>query len=215
MLAHFSKDKALLDAFSTDQDIHRFVASQVYGVEIADVTDRMRSSSKAVNFGIIYGQGPFGLAKSLGITQTEAKKFIDDYFARYSSIREFIEQSIKKTRSTGYAETLLGRRRKITGINSNSHSKRSQAERFVVNTIVQGSAADLIKVAMINIQQKIDNEKLPVKMILQIHDELVFELPKTAVEQNAEWISEEMTAAIKLDVPLKVDINYGPTWRHS
>ncbi len=212
LLAHFSKDKALLEAFAEDQDIHSFVASQVYGVPLADVTSEMRSHSKAVNFGIIYGQGAFGLARSIGVSVAEAKKFIEDYFARYSSIRKFMDEVIADTKKTGYAETILGRRRRIADISSKNGNKRSQAERFAINTVIQGSAADLIKVAMINIQKKIDTENLPVKMILQIHDELVFELPGSEAKQHTKWISKEMTTAMTLDVPLKVDVSTGSTW---
>ena len=172
----------------------------------------MRSNCKAVTFGIIYGQGPFGLSRSIGISQAEAKKFIADYFARYNSVRRFMDQAVEQAKSTGYAETILGRRRRIADLASKNHNKRSQAQRFTVNTIIQGSAADLIKVAMINIQRKINAEKLPIKMILQIDDELVFELPKKDAKTHAEWIAHEMTNAIKLDVPLKVDVSIGPTW---
>jgi DNA polymerase-1 len=212
LLAHFSKDKALTQAFADDEDIHRFVASQIYAVSPDEVTGEMRSNCKAVNFGIIYGQGPFGLSRSIGISQAEAKKFIEEYFARYSSIRKFMDEAIAQAKKTGYAETMLGRRRKIVGLDSKNFNKRSLAQRLTINTIVQGSAADLIKVAMINIQRKIEGENLPVKMVLQIHDELVFEIPKKDAEEHAKWIAEEMTGAIELDVPLKVDISIGPSW---
>jgi DNA polymerase-1 len=212
LLAHFSKDRALTAAFAADQDIHRFVASQIYGVPIEEVTDEMRSHCKAVNFGIIYGQGAFGLSRSIGISQTDAKKFIDDYFARYSSIRKFMDSVVSETKRTGFAETILHRRRKIPDLSSKNAGKRAQAQRFAVNTVIQGSAADLIKVAMINIERKIEDENLPVKLILQIHDELVFELPAGEAEEHAKWIKREMTTALKLDVPLKVDISYGPNW---
>jgi DNA polymerase-1 len=212
LLAHFSRDKALMEAFAADRDIHRFVASQIYGVPIEQVTSEMRSRSKAVNFGVIYGQGAFGLSRSIGIGRAEAKKFIDDYFTRYNSIRNFMDDCIARARKTGYAETILHRRRKIQNLNSKNGNKRSQAERLAVNTVVQGSAADLIKAAMIAIQRKIDTENLPVSMLLQIHDELLFELPATEADRHARWIAEQMTGAIKLDVPLKVDVNYGPSW---
>ncbi len=212
LLAHFSKDKALKAAFEADEDIHRFVASQIYGVNPEDVTGEMRSNCKAVNFGIIYGQGPFGLSRSIGISQAEAKKFIAGYFARYSSVEKFRDQTIRQAKSAGYAETILGRRRKITGLSSKNFNKRTQAERLAINTVIQGSAADLIKVAMINIQAKINTDKLPIKMILQIHDELVFELPKKDAAKHAKWIANEMTNAIRLDIPLKVDVSIGPTW---
>jgi DNA polymerase-1 len=212
LLAHFSKDRALRIAFAADQDIHNFVASQIFDCPIEEVTSDMRSRCKAVNFGIIYGQGAFGLSRTIGITQTEAKKFIEDYYARYSSIRKFMDECIELAKQTGYAETILHRRREIKNLKSKNSGKRSQAERLAVNTVIQGSAADLIKIAMINIQRKIEVEELPVKMILQVHDELVFELPTTEADEHAKWISKEMTGAIKLDVPLKVDITHGPTW---
>lgn len=212
LLAHFSKDEALLKAFTDDQDIHRFVASQVYGVQPEEVTSEMRGKAKGVNFGIIYGQGPFGLAKSIGISQAEAKQFIADYFDRYPSIRAFMDSEIHKTENMGYAETILHRRRPITGLGSKNFNIRSLAERLTINTVIQGSAADLIKVAMINIQKRIETENLPVKMTLQIHDELVFELPEAEAQNHADWITREMVDAIKLDVPLKVDVSIGPNW---
>ncbi len=212
LLAHFSRDKTLQDAFAADQDIHRFVASQIYGVPLEEVTGEMRSKCKAVNFGILYGQGAFGLARTVGISPAEAKKFIEDYFARYSSIRAFINECIEKAQRTGYAETILGRRRRILDLKSRNAGRRALAERLAVNTVVQGSAADLIKVAMVNIQGKIDAEKLPVRMLLQVHDELVFELPSTEASVHAQWIAEEMIGAIAFDVPLKVDVAQGPSW---
>ena len=212
LLAHFSKDKTLTEAFIADRDIHSFVASQIYGVSLDEVTNEMRSRCKAVNFGIIYGQGAFGLSRSIGISRGEAKKFIEDYFERYSSIQKFMDDCIAITKQFGYAETILHRRRLIENLSSTNANKRSQAERLAVNTVIQGSAADLIKVAMINIQQKIEAENLPVKLILQVHDELVFELPTAEVETHAKWIEYQMTCALELDVPLKVDISYGPTW---
>ncbi len=211
-LAHFSKDETLIKAFEEDKDIHRFVASQIYDCPIEKVIDDMRSKCKAVNFGIIYGQSAFGLSQTVGISQADAKRFIDDYFRRYSSIKNFIESVKLNARKTGLAETILHRIRRLKDIKSKNANRRKQAERMAINTVIQGSAADLIKVAMINIQRKIDSENLPVKMILQIHDELVFELPAKQAEKHAKWIDEEMTTAIKLDVPLKVDITHGPNW---
>jgi len=212
LLAHFSKDEALTAAFAADADIHRFVASQIYNVPIEEVTGEMRSSCKAVNFGIIYGQSAFGLSRSIGISQADAKKFIDDYFARYSSIRKFLDSCVTAAKRTGYAETILHRRRIIANLASKNANKRAQARRLAINTVIQGSAADLIKVAMVNIQRKIEAERLSVKLILQIHDELVFELPAAEADKHAKWIEKEMASAIKLDVPLKVDMTHGPTW---
>ncbi len=212
LLAHFSEDAALLKAFAEDHDIHTFVAAQIYGLPMDEVTPAMRGKAKGVNFGIIYGQGPFGLAKNIGISQQEAKRFIDDYFARYKSIRAFMDETIRKTKASGYAETILGRRRPIVGLDSRNYNLRAQAERLAVNTVIQGSAADLIKVAMVNIHRRIEKEKSPVKMILQIHDELVFELPQSQSAAAAQWIAAAMTGAIALKAPLKVDVSVGATW---
>jgi DNA polymerase-1 len=212
LLACFSKDKAMREAFAADMDIHRFVASQIFNVPIEKVTPEMRSRCKAVNFGIIYGQGALGLAHGTGLTPQEAKKFIDDYFARYSSIRDFMDGVVEQAKKTGFVETVLHRRRRIFNLDSSNPGKRAQARRLAVNTVIQGSAADLIKVAMVNIQRKIEAENLPVKMILQVHDELVFELPTAEADEHAKWISYEMSNAIKLDIPLKVDVTFGPSW---
>lgn len=212
LLAHLSKDEALLTAFRNDKDIHAFVASQVYNVPMEQVTSEMRSKAKGVNFGIIYGQGPFALAKSLKITRTEAKEFIDSYFKRYASIRIFMDKILEETVKTGYAQTILGRKRRIDDIKTRNKMKKAQAERLAINTTIQGSAADLIKMAMINIQKRIDKENLPIKMILQIHDELVFELPRAKKDEYSAWIAEEMTNAIELEVPLKVDVEIGRSW---
>lgn len=212
LLAHFSGDKALREAFAADMDIHRFVASQIFDCPIEEVTSDMRSRCKAVNFGIIYGQGARGLSSTTGLSLAEAKKFIEDYFSRYSSIRKFMDEVVEEATKTGYAETILHRKRKIFNLTSDNAGKRSQGRRMAVNTVIQGSAADLIKVAMVNIQRKINSENLPVKMILQVHDELVFELPSAEAENHSKWIVHEMAGAIKLDVPLKVDVSYGPSW---
>jgi DNA polymerase-1 len=212
LLAHFSGDETLRAAFAADQDIHRFVASQIYNVPLDQVTSEMRSRCKTVNFGIIYGQGALGLARTIGMSPAEAKQFIVEYFARYGSIRAFIDQCIASARRTGYAETILGRRRKIVDIKSKNPGRRAQAERLAVNTVIQGSAADLIKVAMVTIHRRIKTEKLPIRMILQVHDELVFEVPTAEAEKHAKWIAEEMTNAIRFDVPLRVDTSCGPSW---
>jgi DNA polymerase-1 len=212
LLAHFSGDETLRAAFAADQDIHRFVASQIYDVPLDQVTSEMRSRCKTVNFGIIYGQGALGLARTIGMSPAEAKQFIAEYFARYGSIRAFIDECIAKAKRTGYAETILGRRRRIADIKSNNPGFRAQAERLAVNTVIQGSAADLIKVAMVTIHRRIKTEQLPIRMILQVHDELVFEVPVAEAEKHAKWIADEMTNAIRFDVPLKVDTKCGPSW---
>ncbi len=212
LLAQFSGDEALAKAFANNADIHAFVASQVYNVPIEDVDSKMRSSAKAVNFGIVYGQGPHGLSRTTGMSYGDAKKFIDDYFKRYSSIRDFMDATIAQAKRDGYAKTILGRKRIVKDLSSKNFNVRSQSERLVINTTIQGSAADLIKAAMINIHRRIKEENLRIKMILQIHDELVFELAKADVENYSAIIKQEMENAIKLDIPLKVDIESGQSW---
>ncbi|MBI9018896.1 MAG: DNA polymerase I [Phycisphaerae bacterium] len=212
LLAHFSQDEDLLKAFNNGQDIHRFVAAQVYGVAFDNVTSEMRSCAKAVNFGIIYGQGAFGLSRGTGMSVKEADKFIKDYFYRYSHIKDYMEAVIEDAKKCGYVQTILGRRRMLPDINSSNNNLRKMAERMAVNTTLQGSAADLIKVAMINIDKRITDENLDMKMLLQVHDELVFELPKDKAEDYGQIVRDEMIKALKLDVPLLVDVNSSENW---
>lgn len=212
LLAHFSRDQALREAFASGQDIHRFVAAQVYGVPLEEVTSAQRSKAKAVNFGIIYGQTPYGLSRGIGVSVEEAKRFIDDYFARYPAISTFMESTLQQARQEGGVRTILGRRRMIDGLNSKNVSQRKLAERMAINTVIQGSAADMIKVAMVNLHRRILRENLPLKMILQVHDELVFELPRAAVETYSPIIEHEMITAIPVEVPIVVDIGAAPNW---
>jgi len=215
LLAHFCKDTALMEAFCQGQDVHRAVAAQVNNVSLDDVTPAQRSAAKAVNFGIIYGQTPFGLSRSLGIPQSEAKAFIDRYFKRYPGIRLFIDRCVEEARKTGFAETILGRRRPIPELKSRNPGQVSFGQRFAVNTVVQGSAADLIKRAMIDIHRELMSGDHPAKMLIQVHDELVFEVPKREVEREAKMIRDRMEHAIPLDVPIVVDIAWGRTWADS
>jgi DNA polymerase-1 len=215
LLAHFCKDRALLDAFQRGQDIHRAVAAQVNGVAVEEVTPAQRSAAKAVNFGIIYGQTPFGLSRSLGIPVGEARAFIDTYFMRYPGIRLFIDRCIDEAKRTGYAQTILGRRRPIPELKSRNPGQASFGERIAVNTVVQGSAADLIKRAMIDIHRELKGGGHPARMLIQVHDELVFEVAKGDVEAEAAMIQEKMEHAIPLDVPIVVDIAWGRTWADS
>ena len=212
VLAHFCEDEALMRAFADDQDIHAFVAAQVNGVPLESVTKEMRSRAKAVNFGIIYGQTAFGLAQATGMARGEAQAFIDAYFRRYPRIREFIDRCISDAKRDGLVRTILGRRRPIENIDSQNASVRAQAERFAINTVIQGSAADLIKIAMIRLHERIVAEKLPLRMLLQVHDELVCEAPRAAALDLAGVIREVMTGAMSLRVPLKVDVACGENW---
>ncbi len=212
VLAHFSRDEALIEAFREDRDIHAFVASQIEGIPLEQVTQQQRASAKTVNFGIIYGQSAFGLARQTGMSVGQAKVFIDRYFERYPQIRAFLDECVNHAKRHGYVKTILGRRRPIADIHSRNQGMRNSAERFAINTVVQGSAADMIKRAMIHIDRRIQQERRPSKMIIQVHDELVFEVPAACVEEEAAFISEEMSRAIEMSVPIKVDVAWGPNW---
>lgn len=212
MLAHFCRDETLTAAFQNDQDVHRIVAAEVFGVPVPDVTPQQRARAKTVNFGIIYGQTSFGLARTLGIGRTEAGAFIRKYRARFPRIEEFLRACVEQARRNGYVETIFGRRRKIPGLDAKNPSERAAAERLAINSVVQGSAADLIKQAMVNIAETIAAENRPSRMLLQIHDELLFEVPAPAVETEKAMIVEKMTGAIRLNVPLKVDVGVGANW---
>ncbi len=212
VLGHFSGDARLCEAFAHDEDIHARVASQVNGVPLAEVTPEMRRAAKAVNFGVIYGQSPFGLARGLGIDQDAAAKFINSYFEGYPGIEEFLSRVLAKCRKDGYVKTILGRRRAISGVREGAGRQRNLAERTAINTVIQGSAADLIKRAMVAIHHRLRTERLSARMLLQIHDELVFEVPASQLHHLAKLVTEEMVGACTLNVPLKVDIKAGPNW---
>ncbi|PJC48553.1 MAG: DNA polymerase I, partial [Candidatus Omnitrophica bacterium CG_4_9_14_0_2_um_filter_42_8] len=212
ILAHLSKDRELIIAFEKDRDVHSHTASLIFGVEEKDVTAEMRANAKTVNFGIIYGISAFGLGKGLGIDPGSAQQFIDSYFERYPSVRVYMEDKIEEARSAGYVTTLFNRRRYIPEIKTGGMREQQQAERIAINTPVQGSAADLIKIAMINIHRKMKEKKLKSLMILQVHDELVFEVPKAELDKMKKLVKEEMEGAVKLLVPVKVSVQYGKNW---
>lgn len=212
VLAHFCSDEALQRAFRADKDIHAVVAAEVFGVPIEQVGKEQRARAKTVNFGIVYGQSAFGLARQTGMSRTEAADFIERYFQRYPRIRAFLDDCIRKAREQGYVETILGRRRRIEDIASRNPSARAAAERFAVNTVIQGSAADLIKVAMLRIHRRLREERSEARMLLQVHDELVFELPRGAVRAEASAIREDMAGALPLHVPIRVDLAVGANW---
>ena len=214
MLAHCSGDQTLREAFRQDRDIHRFVAAQVNGVPEPQVTDQMRQRAKAVNFGIIYGQSPYGLSRQIGVPLQEAEQFIEDYFQRYPRVKSFIGATIAQARRDGYVRTLAGRRRPVPGIRS-SGAIRSAAERIAVNTVIQGSAADLIKMAMIGISRQLRRVSPRSAMLLQIHDELLFEVPQAEVEPARQCVARIMSGAMELSVPLKVEIAIGKNWEQT
>lgn len=212
IIAALSGDKNMIDAFQQGEDIHKATASKVFNVSLDEVTKDMRSKAKAVNFGIIYGQGPFGLAQQLGISRTEAKNIIEAYYTQFAALKTYQHQAVEDCRSRGFVETVLGRRRFLPDINSSNAVVRSFAERNAVNAPIQGSAADIIKVAMVKIQSALKNANLKTRMVLQVHDELLFDTPKEEIEQVFELVKHEMENAVKLAVPLDVEIQAGNNW---
>jgi DNA polymerase I len=213
ILAHFSEDPVLVEAFRTGQDIHARTAEEVFGVGPMAQTAEHRRAAKAINFGIIYGQTPFGLAAQLGIDQKEAAKFIAAYFARYRGVKEYLERSLAEVRKTGMTRTMFGRMRPIPEITSPQPNLRSVAERTALNTPLQGTAADLIKLAMIAIARQLAEQKFQAKMILQVHDELLFEAPRDELDRLRPLVRKAMEHVHKLAVPLLVDLKSGPNWR--
>jgi DNA polymerase-1 len=211
-LAHLSKDENLLKAFRHDDDIHAATAAQIYGVKAAEITPDMRRFAKTVNFGVIYGMSDYGLEQATELSREEAAKFIAAYFEKYPGVRRYFDATREQAREKGYVETLLGRRRYIPDINSTNRQVREAAERMAINMPVQGTSADIIKVAMINLFQEMKKERLESKMLLQVHDELVFEVPDREREAMRQLVPEVMAAAVKLDIPLKVDIKEGKNW---
>jgi DNA polymerase-1 len=212
ILAHLSQDKGLLEAFRRGQDIHTKTAMDVFHVAEEEVTPLMRRQAKAVNFGIIYGISDYGLSQNLNISRKEAQAFIDRYFASFPGVKAYMDAVIEKARRDGFVTTLLNRRRVLPEINSRNFNLRSFAERTAMNTPIQGTAADIIKKAMVTIAKRMKEENLKSKLLLQVHDELIFEVPQDELETMTRLVPEVMESAITLDVPLKVDVAYGPTW---
>lgn len=212
IIAALSNDETMCEAFLNGADIHAATAAKVFGVPIEEVDKTMRSKAKAVNFGIIYGQGAFGLAQNLGISRTEGKEIIDSYFKQFSQLRQYQQETIESARKKGFVETILGRRRYLPDINSANAVVRGFAERNAINAPIQGSAADIIKVAMIKIQDDMTKMNLKSKMIMQVHDELVFDVHLGEVETLKPIIQERMMGAVKMRVPLEIDMNTGANW---
>jgi DNA polymerase-1 len=212
VLAHMSEDQGLIRTFQADEDVHTRTASEIFGLSPEEITPEMRRKAKAVNFGIIYGISAFGLAQDIGVSNTEAKRYIDSYFARYPQVREFLDRTIQTAKTNGYVTTLFGRRRFIPELASSVAAVRNFGERMAVNTPIQGTAADLIKLAMINIQRRLTREHMRSKMILQVHDELVFEVPDQEIAAMKELVREEMEGVLTLAVPVKVDVGTGKNW---
>jgi DNA polymerase-1 len=211
-LAHLSNDKNLVDAFQKDMDVHTRTAMDVFGVDKDQVTSNMRRQAKAVNFGIVYGISDYGLSQNLGISRKEAAEFIERYFSIYEGVKTYMEEIVQIARKQGYVTTLLNRRRYLPEILDRNFNRRSFAERTAMNTPIQGTAADIIKKAMVILDEKMVEMGLTSRMLLQVHDELVFEVPPHEIEIMKRLVPEVMEHAIELNVPLKVDVSFGPTW---
>ncbi len=212
VLAHCSGDAHLIEAYREARDIHRITASQVFHVPFADVTDQQRRNAKAVNFGIVYGISSFGLSQDLSITRKEAAKYIDDYFQTYPGIKTFLDHAVQHAKDQGYAVTLFGRRRPVPELSSSNFMQRSFGERVAMNSPIQGTAADIIKIAMIGVDRRLKEEGLKSRLVLQVHDELLIEAEQTEVETVKEILRQEMEQAASLDVPLEIDMHTGDNW---
>jgi len=212
VLAHLSEDEKLIDAYRANQDIHRTTASQVFNIPFDKVTDLDRRNAKAVNFGIVYGISSFGLGQDLNITRKEADSYIKSYFAAYPQLKAYLDKLVEDAKVNGYITTLFKRRRPIPELASSNFMQRSFGERAAMNSPIQGTAADIIKIAMIKVNNRLRREKLKSRLLLQIHDELLIETHKDEVEQVKEILASEMNEAAKLSVSLEVDMNVGNTW---
>jgi DNA polymerase-1 len=212
VLAHISDDERLKDAFIHDMDIHTKTAMDVFGVKAEEVGADMRRSAKAVNFGIVYGISDYGLSQNLNIPRKEAAKFIEQYFEVFQGVRKYMDDIVKVAKNDGYVTTLLGRRRYLPEINASNFNIRSFAERTAMNTPIQGTAADIIKLAMVHMDQALADRALKSRMLLQVHDELVFEVPADELETMKSLVPEIMGQALKLIVPLKSEVSFGMNW---
>jgi DNA polymerase-1 len=211
-LAHLSQDKNLMDAFQRDEDIHAATAAQLFGVTTTEVTADMRRLAKTVNFGVIYGMSEYGLEQATELSRAEAAQFIEAYFKKYPGVKQYLESTKQRARETGNVQTLLGRKRAIPEINSSNRQVREAAERMAINMPVQGTSADIIKVAMINLYREMNHRHLKSKMLLQVHDELVFEVPQEEITDMVELVPLLMSTALELSAPLKVDTKSGSKW---
>lgn len=212
VLAHISQDPTLIEAFIKEQDIHRRTASEIFGVPLEEVTDEQRNSAKAVNFGIIYGISDFGLAKGLGITRSKAKEYIENYLERLPLVKEYMERIVKEAKRNGYVTTLFGRRRDLPELSSRNFNIRSFGERVALNTPIQGTAADIIKKAMIDVYSELNRRSLKSKLVLQVHDELIIDTHRDELDEVKELVQKLMVNAAELAVPLVVDIGVGNSW---
>ena len=212
LLAHVADIKALKEAFEANIDIHSLTASQVFGTPVEDVDDDMRRKAKAINFGIIYGISAFGLARQLNIPRSEAAEYIDAYFSKYPGIKNYMETTVEHAKERGYVETLYGRKCFVPGILDKNSATRNFMERAAINAPIQGGAADIIKLAMIRMPGELEKADLSAKMLLQVHDELIFDVPKEELDVTSSLIKKTMETVCHLSVPLIVDIGHGKNW---
>jgi DNA polymerase-1 len=212
VLAHLSRDESLVKAFRQDADIHAATAALLFGVEPSRITPDMRRLAKTVNFGVIYGMSDYGLEQATELSREEAGKFIKAYFEKYPGVRKYLDETKEQARRNGYVQTLLGRRRYIPDIHSANRQVREAAERMAINMPVQGTSADIIKVAMVNLYREMEKRRIKSKMLLQVHDELVFEVPEEELDVMRQLVSDIMDSAVVLSVPLKVDTKVGKNW---
>jgi DNA polymerase-1 len=215
IMAHISRDESLLKAFAAGEDIHRATAGEVFGIPPAELTHEQRRYAKAINFGLIYGMSAFGLSKQLDIERSAAQQYMDRYFARYPGVAEYMQRTREMARRQGYVETVFGRRLWLTDIRSGSPARRQGAERAAINAPMQGTAADLIKIAMIRVQDWLTCEKLETRLIMQVHDELVFEAPDVEVDRLKAELPGLMSGVAELAVPLNVEVGVGPNWEQA
>ena len=212
IMAHLSRDQGLMDAFAKGQDIHQATAAEIFSTNIDEVTANQRRSAKAINFGLIYGMSAFGLSKQLQITRAEAQNYIEQYFDRYPQVKHYMDETKQSAKKMGYVETVFGRRLYLADIESSNYQRRQYAERSAINAPMQGTAADLIKMAMILLHQKIREESFEAKIIMQVHDELVIEVNENQSDELSEITTSVMSEISKLDVDLKVDADIGNNW---
>ena len=212
LLAHISGDETMKDAFFSGEDFHTVTASNVFNVPVSEVTPTLRSRAKAVNFGIVYGISAFSLAQDIGVYQSEAKAYMDAYLAKYHGVRDYMKSIVEKAKKAGYVATIDGRRRYLPELKSSNFNMRSFGERVALNMPIQGTAADIIKLAMVNVYRRLKAEGLRAKLILQVHDELIAECPQEEAERVKTILTEEMENAAKLSVPLTVDAHIGHSW---
>ncbi len=212
-MAHLSSDEGLIDAFQSGEDLHRYVGSRVFRVEPAEVTSAMRAKIKAMSYGLAYGLSAFGLSKQLSISAGEAKGLMDDYFERFGGVRDYLTGVVDEARGEGWTSTILGRRRYLPDLTSDNRQRREMAERMALNAPIQGSAADIVKVAMIGVTSELARRDLSSRLLLQVHDELVLEVAPGEREEVTELVREQMAAAADLDVPLDVSVGFGRSWR--